>query len=389
MLMAGPIRRHRPDGTVLTMNLQSRSKRLLAATELAKPMTAGILASEAKYRAANKSIPEQAHNLFRDKMLDHLRLTVEAEPVSSDEALHDVLGGVVNALDALKVGPEFRASVEALDTALDAAISSLRDWTAGEDSKIEDIIGELERAFLISLFITLTSHTYVSNWSDAWTKHHKGFLDGKEATDLPHYVQLPTFLPCEEPGTGRIHVQQLHSALRAGTTVFIAGASVSNVDHYPELQSIVYSQWFAYMHAIWDEQFRDRIAAFYSTPEQPLERNDVTNDFFGDIRLIRNDYVHRKGIADEATKVKLLKLTCTKGEPLDITTEQMLSLVGLFPRDALMVKPTPRPRQSRRNVPGSGNIVLVDNFVAKIAEMGIDKNDAIDEAISSWLASAT
>jgi hypothetical protein len=80
-------------------------------------------------------------------------------------------------------------------------------------------------------------------------------------------------------------VQHLHSALTAGTTVFIAGASVSNVDHYPELQSIVYSQWFAYMHAIWDEQFRQRIAAFFSTPEQPLEKNDVVNDFFGDIRL--------------------------------------------------------------------------------------------------------
>lgn len=85
--------------------------------------------------------------------------------------------------------------------------------------------------------------------------------------------------------TGRVHVQHLHSALTAGTTVFIAGASVSNVGHYPELQSIVYSQWFAYVHAIWDEQFRQRIAAFFSTPEQPLEKNDVVNDFFGDIRL--------------------------------------------------------------------------------------------------------
>jgi hypothetical protein len=366
------------------MNLQSRSKRWLAAVELAKPMTAGILQSEAAYRAANKSMPQQAHELFRDKMLDHLRLTVEAEPV---EPLHDVLGGVVDALHALKVGPEFRASVEALDAALDAAVSSLRDWTAGEDSKIEDIIDELERAFLISLFITLTSHTFVTNWSDEWHKHHEKFLDGKVSTDLPHYVHLPTFLPTQEPGPGRIHVQQLHSALRAGTTVFIAGASVSNVDHYPELQSIVYSQWFAYMHAIWDEQFRDRIAAFYSTPEQALERNDVISAFFGDIRRIRNDFVHRKGIADEAVKVKLLKWGFVQGKPLDITTEQMLSLVDLFPREALMVQPTARPSQNRKNVPGTVDIVLVDRFLAKVAELGLDKNDAAADALSLWLES--
>jgi hypothetical protein len=121
------------------------------------------------------------------------------------------------------------------------------------------------------------------------------------------------------------------------------------------VQSIVYSQWFAYIHAIWDEQFRARIAAFFSTPEQPLEKNDITNDFFGDIRLIRHDFVHGKGIADEAVKVKLLKWGFVRGRPLNVTTEQMLSLVDLFPRDALMAKPTPRPsqNQNRNSVPGS------------------------------------
>ena len=159
----------------------------------------------------------------------------------------------------------------------------------------------------------------------------------------------------------------------------------------PNFSSIVYSQWFAYMHAIWDEQFRQRIAAFFSTPEQPLEKNDVVNDFFGDIRLIRNDFVHRKGIADEATKAKRLNWGFVKDKPLDITTEQMLSLADLFPRDALMVKPTARPpqNQNRKNVPGSMDAALVDTFLAKVAELKIDKNDAIDDAFSRWLESKT
>lgn len=324
--------------------------------------------------------------MFSTKMLDYLRLTAEAEPLSPDSPLYDVVDNVVRALDGVTPGVKFRAGVQALDTALDEAIATLRDWTAGEDSKIEDIIDELERAFLISLFITLTSHTFVTEWSDKWAEGHEDFLDGKTAQDLLHYVDLPTFLPCKEPGSGRVHVQQLQSAIRAGTTVFIAGAGHSEVDHYPELQSIAYSQWFAYMHAIWDEQFRVRIAAFYSTPEEPLEKNDVLSDFFGDIRRVRNDFVHGKGIADEAVKVKLLDWGFAKGKPLDIQTLQMLSLVGLFPREALMVKPTARPSPGRKSVPGSADIVLVDRFVAKVAELGMDKNDALDQAVINWLA---
>jgi hypothetical protein len=374
------VRTYRP-----RMNLQSRSKRWLAAIELAKPVAAGMLLYREKNIVGKTGIPEQAQDLFVKRMLDPLRLTIESEPVPPGTPLHGVLSDVVRTVNEVQVGTQFVTSVKALDVALDAALNSLRDWTAGEDSKIEDIIDELERAFLISLFITLTSHTFVVTWGGDWETHHDRFLDGKESHDLPHYVHLPTFMPCAEPGNGRVHVQQLLSALRAGTQFFIAGASSTNVEHYPELQSIVYSQWFAYMHAIWDEQFRERIAAFYDTPEEPLEKNDVLVDFFGDIRRIRNDFVHRKGIADEVTKVKLLKWGFVQGDPLEITTEQMLSLVGLFPREALMVKPTPRPAPNRKSVPGSADIVLVDNFLAKVAEMQIDKNAAIDEALAHWI----
>ncbi|MGV0646767.1 hypothetical protein ABQE44_25640 [Mycolicibacterium sp. XJ2546] len=367
------------------MNLQSRSKRWLAAIELAKPMTTGMLFYRKNNVVGKKGIPEQAQHLFVKKMLDPLRLTIESDPVPPGNPLHGVLSDVVDKVDEVTVGTEFVASVEALDVALDAALDSLRDWTAGEDAKIEDIIDELERAFLISLFITLTSHTFVVNWGGEWETHHDRFLDGKEPHDLPHYVHLPTFMPCAEPGNGRVHVQQLLSALRAGTQFFIAGATSTNVERYPELQSIVYSQWFAYMHAIWDEQFRERIAEFYSSADEPLEKNDVLVDFFGDLRRIRNDFVHRKGIADEVIKVKMLKWGFVQGRPLEITTEQMLSLVDLFPRHVLMVKPITRPRQTRKQMPGSADAVLVDRFLARAADLEIDKSAALDDALTDWL----
>jgi hypothetical protein len=41
----------------------------------------------------------------------------------------------------------------------------------------------------------------------------------------------------------------------------------------------------------------------------------------------------------------------------------------------------------RKNVPGSMDAVLVDTFLAKLAELNLDKNDAIDDAFTLWLGS--
>jgi hypothetical protein len=167
----------------LTMNLQSRSKRWLEAARLAKTITSGTLTSEAKLKAVGRPMPEQAQEVICKGGLHDLRLTVEADPVSPDTPLHEVLGGVVKALDGLTVGLEFRASLETLDAALGAAITSLSEWTADDESNIEEIVDELERAFLISLFITLTSHTFLSDWSEKWKQHHQRFLAGHEPND--------------------------------------------------------------------------------------------------------------------------------------------------------------------------------------------------------------
>ena len=133
------------------MNLQSKSKRWLAAATLTKEITGNTLKTEKRLRDAGRPMPEQAHRVFTEAALYELRLTTEADPVSPDEPLYEVLGDVVQALNGLKVGPEFRASLEILDCALEAAVTSLRDWTGDDDSKIEEIIGDWNATFLISL----------------------------------------------------------------------------------------------------------------------------------------------------------------------------------------------------------------------------------------------
>jgi hypothetical protein len=260
---------------VQAVNVQSRSKRWLAAATLAKELTAGTLVLEENKREAGNPTNLQGHETFISAALYELRLTAEADPILAGTPLHEVLGDVVDALNGLKLGADFQPSLQALDSALGKAISSLQDWTGDDDSRIEEIISELERAFLISLVITLTSHSHLSDRVEQWNQHHQRFLQNHEAKDLPHYLDIKTQIICPGPAPGRVHMQHLCSALHGDAKVFVAGAPASTLEHYPELQSIVYAQWFTYMHAIWDEQFRGRIARFFDDPAERVRRRDV------------------------------------------------------------------------------------------------------------------
>ena len=67
---------------------------------------------------------------------------------------------------------------------------------------------------------------------------------------------------------------------------------------------------------------------------------------------------HRKGVADEATEVKLLDWGFAKGQRLEITTEQMLSLVDRSARRT-QNETGATARDPEENVPGSVDAVLL------------------------------
>lgn len=80
----------------------------------------------------------------------------------------------------------------------------------------------------------------------------------------------------------------------------MAGAGRETVNSYPEAQAVAYAQWFSHAFSLWEEQFRGRIAAWFDkrTPER-IRGSDIRSDYFGDIRLIRNDFVHNRGICKD------------------------------------------------------------------------------------------
>ena len=79
--------------------------------------------------------------------------------------------------------------------------------------------------------------------------------------------------------------------------------------------TVTYAQWFAYMFAIREEQFRGRIARYFQneTGQTIRRRSDIVVDYFGAIHLIRNDFVHNKGVCYESPKYSGLSVGVCKG----------------------------------------------------------------------------
>ncbi|OLT35036.1 hypothetical protein BJF84_15960 [Rhodococcus sp. CUA-806] len=80
---------------------------------------------------------------------------------------------------------------------------------------------------------------------------------------------------------------------------FVPGEGLLEIGPYPELQSMVYGQWFTHIFAVWEERYRGRLALAHGlAPDgDRWRRTDLLIPLFGDIRTIRNDFVHNQGVA--------------------------------------------------------------------------------------------
>jgi hypothetical protein len=295
---------------------------------------------------------------------------------------------VRSATESFAYGVQFDSSLAALTAAVETAIPLLTARTTEPDPSIDEIIDELARAFLISLIVTLTSHNVLLEKADEWDRHHKRFLQGgKVAGDVGHYLDIKTLSLVEAGGPGRVHMQHLVSAIDAGATVWMAGAGAEDVDNYPEAQSVAYAQWFTYAFALWEEQFRGRFADYFdSRTDERIRRSDVLIDYFGDIRLIRNDFVHNKGVCKESAGTQVLKWGFDSGQPMEITAAQMMSLVDLFPHDLLRMMPVPQPPGPGERVPGKVDPRLLEDVQSKARALGLGDNQLLDAVLRAWLA---
>lgn len=261
---------------------------------------------------------------------------------------------------------------------IDAAMRAIQ-LLAVDGETVAQVIEQLERDYLLSLAVTLTGQGTIAQKLTEWEGGNRG-----------DYLDIASFRLVREAGPGRLHMRDVYDATDAGITTFLIGKGFRSLDKYPQVQYMLYSQWFTYMYALWEEQYRIRLATAHGTDEdgKPWTRFDVSHQLFGDIRNIRNDVVHKHG-AVSASATNTLLAWFTDGVRIEITTEQMLSLVTLFPREDLLKKPTRAQPGNPQNLPWSVAPELVDQVRQLADRSGLtrkEKKDTGNEALRLWIA---
>jgi hypothetical protein len=273
-----------------------------------------------------------------------------------------------------QVAEDLTLAVPAIDAAMGAV-----ELIPVDNETVAQVINELERDYLLSLAVTLTGQGAIIQKLAEW-----------EGGDRGDYLDIARFRLVSEGGPGRLHMRDVHDATDAGISTYLFGVGFRTLDKYPQVQYMLYSQWFTYMYAVWEEQYRIRLATAYGADEKgsPWTRFDISHQLFGDIRNIRNDVIHKHGIVAASADNTLLTWF-TDGHRIEISTEQMMSLVTAFPREDLLQKPTRAQPGNPQNLPWPVAPELVDDVRQLAERIGLprkQKKDIGNEALRLWLA---
>lgn len=255
------------------------------------------------------------------------------------------------------------------------AIDAMQD-----EEEVEQVVEEFETRYLATLATTLSAHHTLANK-----------LANRKEADGEHF-DVGEYSFAREPGPGRVHVADLDKAMDSGVSTFSATRGFVSYERFPPIQIMTYGQWFAYIHAIWDEWYRPRLAAAHSRRlDEELLKNDIKSGFMGDLNKIRNDVIHNKSRVKESARNTILSWATEDGL-VGMTTERMMGLRTMFPRDDLLAKPTRNNPPKTQNLPWTADTELISSVKQRLTDLGLTKRqqkEVGDEMLRLWLGANT
>jgi hypothetical protein len=96
-------------------------------------------------------------------------------------------------------------------------------------------------------------------------------------------------------------------------------------------------QWILLVYSAWEYEFRGRLAAAHG-----CLAGDLQYSLFGDLKNLRHDVIHNRGIAsaDNVGRSEILAPLFPIGEPIMLTDEHLLAILSAFPFDAMLAGPS-------------------------------------------------
>lgn len=91
-------------------------------------------------------------------------------------------------------------------------------------------------------------------------------------------------------------------------------------------------QWIVAFFTFWEHEFRPRLAESHA-----VQPNEIVVPLLGDLRLLRNDVVHHRGVATAETtgRCEILGHWFELGDEIYLAVGHFIELTALFPWDDL------------------------------------------------------
>lgn len=289
---------------------------------------------------------------------------------------------------APKTTVEFRKLLYDLrDTAQTAYLALTSD--GGLDSQnVEEVIGDFHQEYRLSLILALTANNALSGTVVRWQD-----LKSSEPTTGDH-LDLTSMAFVSNPNDRTIPMSTLSTASTPDPLVITPlnfAASMRTLKTGgtpPPIYGLAYSQWFASIHAAWEDTYRPRLAVAHGTDDTGTAwtKNDIRSDLFNEIRQIRHDISHKQGVCIESASNTLIDWV-EHGRIIAPTPQQMLGLLDLFPFDELRSTPT-RLERSTGQLPYAFDLGWIEQLKAHIEAIEPVKKKrpaVLQKIIDDWI----
>ncbi|MFZ2528143.1 MAG: hypothetical protein WAX14_10890 [Rhodococcus sp. (in: high G+C Gram-positive bacteria)] len=214
---------------------------------------------------------------------------------------------------------------------------------------IDDVIADFAEEYRTSLVLALTANYGLSQNVTRW-------LEAKTSDRATgDHLDLTTMTFVAEASNRTLPMSTLTAASTADPVVMTPMNLAASMQALttggtpPPIFRMSYQQWVTNIYAAWEDTYRPRLAAAHGVDEagEPWTKNDIGSEFFNEIRQIRHDISHKKGVCVESAGTTLIGWG-KPGEPIAPTPQQMLGMLDLFPHDELRRTPTRATRTTDR-----------------------------------------
>ncbi|WP_280331072.1 hypothetical protein [Nocardia wallacei] len=265
---------------------------------------------------------------------------------------------------------------------------SLRSDDSLRVQTVDQVIIDFAEEYRMTLILALTANYALSQTVTRW-QDEKGKGPG-----VGNHLDLSTMQFVDDPSARTIPMANLTSASTGEPLVitpFNLGAAMKEMRSGgtpPPIYRMAYTQWFTTIHAAWEDIYRPRLAAAYGVdPDgKPWEKNDIRSEFFNEVRQIRHDIAHKRGICVESADNEIINWV-VPGEKIAPTPRQMLDLLDVFPEAELRCPPT-KTERTKFPLPYQFELNWIDRVKAHVERLEPAKKKraaVIRQVLDAWM----